>query len=137
MNTNNSKRAAVYAVEFSYLADCRIYNVIGISTISFSGDFKKLDASEIKFSEKKVENGYDVDFSFKITDTSAGQQQKLEKIQANGVVCKLLFSDGTAKLLGVNECPVRFSLSRKDNPSYFMMQYKGKQPEMAKFLPSF
>lgn len=137
MSNRESKRSSICRAEIIACAESDIVSVPGNSNISVSGVWEKLKFSSVEFSEKTTSDSssYDVSIDFSFSDTSHDNYIQLMTWCNIYVLIKLIYSDGSVKVVGSSDFPVILQLNNEGSPAAkFHLTYSGQQPEPSKYL---
>ena len=136
MSNKESKRSSICRAEIIACAESDIVSVPGNSNISVSGVWEKLKFSSVEFSEKTTSDSssYDVSIDFSFSDTSHDNYIQLMTWCNIYVLIKLIYSDGSVKVVGSSDFPVILQLNKEGSPAKFHLTYSGQQPEPSKYL---
>lgn len=136
MSNKESKRSSICGAEIIACAESDVVSVPGNCNISVSGVWEKLDFSSVEFSEKPTSDSssYDVSIDFSFSDTCQDNYIHLITWCNIYVLIKLIYSDGSVKVVGSPDFPVILQLNNEGSPAKFHLTYSGQQPEPSKYL---
>lgn len=136
MSNRESKRSSICRAEIIACAECDVIFIPGNSNISVSGVWEKLKFSSVEFSEKPTSDSssYDVSIDFSFSDTSHDYYIHLMTWCNIYVLIKLVYSDGSVKVVGSSDFPIILKLNNEGTPAKFHLTYSGQQPEPSKYL---
>lgn len=135
----NEKHSAICHLTFFEKTSVSIDTGIGRPTakLTVESDGITLPAVGASLSEIRSASGsfVNVEFSARITDTSASMENLLLQCSYRYGVLVLHYTDGSKKLLGTVGSPILITYEKSGIPAAFVLSIKGTQPEYAKFLP--
>lgn len=136
MNNYESKRSSICRLELISLAEAEVVNIPGNNIIKVDGIWDRLDFSTIDFSEKPSDDGslYDVSLNIGITDNSVDAYNDAISWVGIYILAKLVYSDGTIRIVGSDSYPLVLSIGRSGSSSVLSLIYSGQQPELSKYL---
>ena len=134
----NEKHSAIFKVSFYDISSVSVYTKVGRpkANLIVSSEGVELKTVGASLSESRSASGnfVDIEFSAKITDTSAGSEDLLLQCSYRYGVLVLHYTDGSKKLLGSVKTPIMMTYEKTGIPASFVLGVRGTQPEYAKFI---